>query len=101
MMIRILSLALLSTTIMACSNINNQLDSSDKSATDQSQATPSNPIENTSANDLKDSGLKDNDLKDDATKDRELARYLLPSVIEHSYGKTDYLDVSGSVKMTP
>ena len=87
MMIRIFSLVLLSTTIMACSNINNQPDSSDKSPTDQSQATPSNPIKNTSANTVKDS-----EVKDDATKDRELARYLLPTVIEHTYGKTDYLE---------
>lgn len=92
MMNRIFSLALLSTSIMACSNINNQPDSSDKSSTDQSQATPSNPIKNTSANTVKDSGLKDNDLKDDTTKDHELARHLLPTVIEHTYGKTDYLE---------
>ena len=92
MMIRFFSLVLLSSMIIACSYINNQPDSSDKSSTDQSQATPSNPIENTSSNDLKDSALKDNDLKDDASKDRELARYLLPTVIEHSYGKTDYLE---------
>ena len=92
MMIRIFSLALLSTTIMACSNINNQLDSSDKSATDQSQVTPSNPIENTSASAVKDNDLQDNGLKVDTTKDRELARHLLPTVIEHSYGKTDYLE---------
>ncbi|WP_374297683.1 hypothetical protein [Acinetobacter sp.] len=59
----------------------------DKSSTDQSQATPSNPIKNTSANTVKDS-----EVKDDATKDRELARYLLPTVIEHTYGKTDYLE---------
>lgn len=83
MMNRIFSLALLSTTLMACSNINNQPDSSDKSSIDQSQATPSNPIKNTSANTVKDS---------DATIDRELARHLLPSVIEHTYGKTDYLE---------
>ena len=92
MMIRIFSLALLSTSIMACSNINNQPDSSDKSSTDQSQVTPSNPMENTSANTVKDSDVKDDDLKDDTTKDRELARHLLPSVIEHSYGKTAYLE---------
>ena len=92
MMIRIFSLALLSSTIMACSNINNQLDSSDKSATDQSQVTPSNSIENTSASAVKDNDLQDNGLKVDTTKDRELARYLLPTVIEHSYGKTDYLE---------
>lgn len=87
MMIRIFSLVLLSTTIMACSNINNEPDSSDESSTDQSQATPSNPIKNTSANTVKDS-----DVKDDTTKDHELARHLLPSVIEHSYGKTAYLE---------
>ncbi len=87
MMIRFFILVLLSSTIISCSYINNQSDSLDKSATDQSKATPSNPIENTSAN-----AVKDNDLKDDATKDRELARHLLPTVIEHSYGKTDYLE---------
>lgn len=36
--------------------------------------------------------MKDNDLNDNATKDRELARHLLPSMIEHTYGKTDYLE---------
>ncbi len=87
MMIRFFSLVLLSSTIIACSYINNQPDSLDKSSTDQSQATPSNPIKNTSANTVKDS-----EVKDDATKDRELARYLLPTVIEHTYGKTDYLE---------
>ena len=87
MMIRFFSLMLLLSTIIACSYINNQPDSLDKSSTDQSQATPSNPIKNTSANTVKDS-----EVKDDATKDRELARYLLPTVIEHTYGKTDYLE---------
>ena len=92
MMIRFFSLVLLSSTIIACSYINNQPDSSDKSYTDQSQVTPSNPIENTSASAVKDNDLQDNGLKIDTTKDRELARYLLPTVIEHSYGKTDYLE---------
>lgn len=92
MMIRFFSLVLLSSMIIACSYINNQPDSLDKSSTDQSQATPSNPIENTSASAVKDNDLQDNGLKIDTTKDRELARYLLPTVIEHSYGKTDYLE---------
>ncbi|MFC3901280.1 hypothetical protein [Acinetobacter marinus] len=38
------------------------------------------------------STVKENGVNDNATKDRELARYLLPTVIEHTYGKTDYLE---------
>lgn len=54
--------------------------------------TPSNPVENISANAVKDHDLQDNGLKVGTTKDRELARYLLPTVIEHSYGEMDYLE---------
>ena len=77
MMIRIFSLMLLLSTIIACSNINNTPNSLEKV-----EATSSTPVKNTST-----SGMKDNEVKD-----RQLARYLLPTVIEHSFGKTDYLE---------
>ena len=81
MKIQIFSLALLSATLMACTSANQLPDSTNKSSIEIPQPTHVS-VENSSSRAM--NGNK--------VKDRELARYLLPMLIEHAYGKTDYLE---------